>query len=163
LFTTPLRTSLISFVLNPPIDSEGKKFGLKKGFITSDMTPSRTRRSAAAESSLAASVEPVGNKTSGTPSQHLKPDVNSSQSANFQTSSTSAGSGSRRSTKNSRSQLGAPTEASASATLETNKDSNVEIDESKVPATKPTTRGQNGIRKMTIRVSPFLLFDLVAV
>jgi hypothetical protein len=122
------------------------------------MAPSRPRRGTAATEPVAAGVSSErGNKAPATPSHHSMVDGDSSQSMSVQSSSTSALSGSRRSTKISRNESGAPTETSASATLEANKDSNVEIDESKVAAIKPNTRGRNGIRKTTSRVSFYFL------
>jgi hypothetical protein len=119
------------------------------------MAPSRPRRVTAATEPVAAGSSERENKTPATPTHHLMGDGDSSQSMGAQSSSTSASSGSRRSTKKSNNESGAPAETSASGTLEANKDSNVEIDESQVKAIKPNTRGRNGIRKMTSRVSYF--------
>jgi hypothetical protein len=156
LFRKPILTSVTCLVFDPPIDIERKRSGRKKRFITSVMGPSRTRRGTAATDPGAAGVssEP-GNKTPATPTHHLMVDGDSSLSTSAQSSSTSALSGSRRSTKNPSNDSGAPAETSASATLEANKDSNVEMDDSKAAAVKPNTRGRNGIRKMTSRVSYF--------
>jgi hypothetical protein len=153
LFATPPLTSVTCFVFNPPIHSERKRFGSKQDFITSVMAPTRTRRGTAATDPVAAGSSERGNKIPATPTHQLMVDGDSSHSASAQSSSTSALSGSRKSTKICRNESGAPPETSASLTLEANKDSTVKIDESKVAAIKPNTRGRNGIRKMTSRVS----------
>jgi hypothetical protein len=123
------------------------------------MAPSRPRRVTAATEPVPAGSSERGNKAPATPTHHLMVDGDSSQSMGAQSTSTSASSGSRRSTKKSNNESGAPAETSASGTLEANDNSNVEMDESKVAAIKPNTRGRNGIRKMTSRVSYFLVFD----
>jgi hypothetical protein len=121
------------------------------------MAPTRPRRVTAATEPVPAGVSSErGNKETATPMHHLMVDGDSSQSTSAQSSSTSASSQSRRSTKKSSTEPGAPAETSASATLEADKDSNVGMDESKVAAIKPNTRGRNGIRKITSRVSYFL-------
>jgi activator of HSP90 ATPase len=154
LLKTPALTSVTCLVFDPPIHSERKRFGPKQSFITSVMTTARNQRSTAATEPVAAGVSSEReNKTPATPTHHLMVDGDSSQSTSAQSSSTSALSGSRRSTKKSSNESGAPAETSASVTLEANKDYNVEMEESKVSAIKPNTRGRNGIRKMTSRVS----------
>jgi hypothetical protein len=120
------------------------------------MAPTRPRRVTAATEPLPAGASSErGNKTPATPTHHLMVDGDSSQSTSAQSASTSASSGSPGSTKKSNNESGAPAETSAIGTLEVNKDSNVEMDESKVAAIKPNTRGRNGIRKVTSRVSYF--------
>lgn len=155
MFTTPPLTSVHCFVFDPPIDSERKRSGPKRGFITSVMASPSRRVTAATQPVPVGVSSERGNNTPATPTHHLMVDGDSSQSTSAQSSSTSALSGSRRSTKKSSNESGAPAETSASATLEANKDSNVEMDESKVAVIKPNTRGRNGIRKMTSRVSYF--------
>jgi hypothetical protein len=120
------------------------------------MAPTRPRRGTAATEPVPAGVSSEhGNKAPETPTHHLMVDGDSSRSASAQSSSASASSGSRRSTKKTSNGSGAPAETSASATLEANNDSNLGMDESKVAAIKPNTRGRNGIRKITSRVSYF--------
>jgi hypothetical protein len=118
------------------------------------MVPSRSRRGTAAAGPVPAAVRSErGNKTSVTPTHHFMVDGDSSQSTGAQSSSTSASSGSRRSTKPSSNESVAPDETSTSATLGANKDSNVKMNGSKLTAIKPNTRGRNGIRKMISKVS----------